>query len=395
MNNIDISKLNKYEDVEIDLFKISYLLWRGKILLLSLLILCTFAAYGIYKFQDFQKEIYVDLTPNTESMPFLSKLDGFNIKSQNIFRIFLTNLTDPSNLNNSLKKIFPNDDETAINYKLEKVLAQLKLTAINDDISKTFDADADDLKYKTFRLSYYTFDDLEDATLILDSIVSSNQEFYQNKFLETVKLKRDDILSKKALATNNRIKEIDSKIIEAKERIDRERNSYLSQLYLNLDIAKNLNIEDPYLDNGIALSNFVTTLDTGLNDEEFNMSEYQSRIYLLGSKFLENEIIKIEENKSYTSGELNALLSEKSSLILFSDFVSEVDDINLLNDAQILEERLVDEEFKIVKYDYRSIKVDTEAQLYLYISLGAIIGFLLGSIIIFFENARISRKLPL
>mgnify|MGYP007000441157 len=71
-------------------------------------------------------------------------------------------------------------------------------------------ADADDLKYKTFRLSYYTFDDLDDATLILDSIVSSNQEFYQNKFLETVKLKRDDILSKKALATNNRIKEIDS-----------------------------------------------------------------------------------------------------------------------------------------------------------------------------------------
>tara|TARA_Y100000768_G_C23766308_1_gene581080 strand:- start:420 stop:797 length:378 start_codon:yes stop_codon:yes gene_type:complete len=125
------------------------------------------------------------------------------------------------------------------------------------------------------------------------------------------------------------------------------------------------------------------------------MSKYQSRIYLLGSKFLENEIRKIEEDNFYTSAELNALLAEKSSLNSFSDFVSEVDDIKLLNDAQILEERLSDGEFRIVKYDFRSIRVDTETQAYLYVSLGAIIGFLLGSIIIFFENARISRNLPL
>ncbi len=395
MNNTDISKLQKYDEADVDLFKISYLLWRGKILLLSLIILGTLASYGLYKFQDFQKVVYVDLAPNNESMPFLSKLDNFGIKSQNIFRIFLTNLNDPSNLKNSIKKLSPNEDELLINNKLENILNQLTLTAVNDEISKTFDADADDLKYKTFRLSYYTYDNLDDAILVLDSIVSSNLEFFKNEFLEIVKLKRDDILNKNALAASNRIKEIDFKIFEARERIDRERNSYLNQLYLNLDIAKNLNIEDPYLDKGIALSNFVTTLDTSLSDEEFNMSEYQSRIYLLGSKFLENEIRKIEEDKFYTSGELNALLSEKSSLNSSSDFVSEVDDIKLINDAQILEERLSDEELKIVKYDFRSIRVDTETQVYLYVFLGAIIGFLLGSIIIFFENARTSRNLPL
>ena len=389
MNNIDVSKPDKYEDIDVDLFKISYLLWKGKILLSSLLIVCTLAAYGIYKFQDFQKIVYVDLTPNTESMPFLSKLDKFDIKSQNIFRIFLTNLNDPSNLKNSLKKIYPNDDESTTNNKLEKILNQLRLTAVYDEISKTFDADADDLKYKTFRLSYNTYDNLDDAILVLDSIVSSNLEFFQNKFLETVKLKRYDILNKNALVIKNRIKEIDSKIIETKEQIEREKSSYLSQLYLNLDIAKNLNIEDPYLDKGIALSNFITGLDSSM---------IQSRIYLLGFKFLENEIMTIEENDSftsYTSERLNALLSEKLSLASFNDFVSEDDDIILLNDAQILEERLSDAEFKIVKYDYRSIRVDTETQVYLYVSLGAIIGFLLGSIIIFFENARVSRNLPL
>ena len=389
MNNIDVSKPDKYEDIDVDLFKISYLLWKGKILLSSLLIVCTLAAYGIYKFQDFQKIVYVDLTPNTESMPFLSKLDKFDIKSQNIFRIFLTNLNDPSNLKNSLKKIYPNDDESTTNNKLEKILNQLRLTAVYDEISKTFDADADDLKYKTFRLSYNTYDNLDDAILVLDSIVSSNLEFFQNKFLETVKLKRYDILNKNALVIKNRIKEIDSKIIETKEQIERERSSYLSQLYLNLDIAKKLNIEDPYLDKGIALSNFITGLDSSM---------IQSRIYLLGFKFLENEIMTIEENNSftsYTSERLNALLSEKLSLASFNDFVSEDDDIILLNDAQILEERLSDAEFKIVKYDYRSIRVDTETQVYLYVSLGAIIGFLLGSIIIFFENARVSRNLPL
>ena len=389
MNNIDVSKTDKYEDLDVDLFKISYLLWKGKILLSSLLIVCTLAAYGIYKFQDFQKIVYVDLTPNTESMPFLSKLDKFDIKSQNIFRIFLTNLNDPTNLKNSLKKIYPNDDESTTNNKLEKILNQLRLTAVYDEISKTFDADADDLKYKTFRLSYNTYDNLDDAILVLDSIVSSNLEFFQNKFLETVKLKRYDILNKNALVIKNRIKEIDSKIIETKEQIEREKSSYLSQLYLNLDIAKNLNIEDPYLDKGIALSNFITGLDSSM---------IQSRIYLLGFKFLENEIMTIEENDSftsYTSERLNALLSEKLSLASFNDFVSEDDDIILLNDAQILEERLSDAEFKIVKYDYRSIKVDTETQVYLYVSLGAIIGFLLGSIIIFFENARVSRNLPL
>ena len=84
MNNTDISKLDKYDEVDVDLFKISYLLWKGKILLLSLIILGTFASYGLYKFQEFQKVVYVDLVPNTESMPFLSKLDDFGIKSQNI-----------------------------------------------------------------------------------------------------------------------------------------------------------------------------------------------------------------------------------------------------------------------------------------------------------------------
>ena len=106
MNNTDISKLDKYDEVDVDLFKISYLLWKGKILLLSLIILGTFASYGLYKFQEFQKVVYVDLVPNTESMPFLSKLDDFGIKSHNIFRIFLTNLNDPSNIENSLKNIF-------------------------------------------------------------------------------------------------------------------------------------------------------------------------------------------------------------------------------------------------------------------------------------------------
>ena len=94
MKNTDISKLDKYDEVDVDLFKISYLLWKGKILLLSLIIIGTLASYGLYKFQDFQKVVYVDLAPNTESMPFLSKLDDFGIKSQNIFRIFLTNLND-------------------------------------------------------------------------------------------------------------------------------------------------------------------------------------------------------------------------------------------------------------------------------------------------------------
>ena len=33
MKNTDISKLDKYDEVDVDLFKISYLLWKGKIVI--------------------------------------------------------------------------------------------------------------------------------------------------------------------------------------------------------------------------------------------------------------------------------------------------------------------------------------------------------------------------
>ena len=82
------------ENLDIDLFKIFYLLWKNKLLLISSIIIFTVIGYLVYKFSDEPIEIYVDLSPKSETMPYLDRLDHFGVATKSIYRNYLASLLE-------------------------------------------------------------------------------------------------------------------------------------------------------------------------------------------------------------------------------------------------------------------------------------------------------------
>ncbi len=384
------------ENLDIDLFKIFYLLWKNKLLLISSIIIFTVIGYLVYKFSDEPIEIYVDLSPKSETMPYLDRLDHFGVATKSIYRNYLASLLEPKILKLSLKNIYPNLNDEELDKEVIEKLNQFQLNVVNNDLSNAFQADVDDLKYKFFRLSYFTYDSTEEGRELVNQIIINSNQYFINNFLETIKLSLEDIYKTNTMKNENKIKESESDAIMIKEKLRLSRLTQIDTLKLNLKIADSLQIVEPLPE----LAKLISTGSTRNDEKDASIDDnvklgYESRLYILGKNFLLNELEMLNELGELRSNELDKKLAEIKMRESLMNVIKDLDDITTINAGIFLENVLSQEDFFIVNYDFASIKLDTETKVLFYLFIGMLVGFLVASLIIFFENARKTRDLPL
>ena len=384
------------ENLDIDLFKIFYLLWKNKLLLISSIIIFTVIGYLVYKFSDEPIEIYVDLSPKSETMPYLDRLDHFGVATKSIYRNYLASLLEPKILKLSLKNIYPNLNDEELDKEVIEKLNQFQLNVVNNDLSNAFQADVDDLKYKFFRLSYFTYDSTEEGRELVNQIIINSNQYFINNFLETIKLSLEDIYKTNTMKNENKIKESESDAIMIKEKLRLSRLTQIDTLKLNLKIADSLQIVEPLPE----LAKLISTGSTRNDEKDASIDDnvklgYESRLYILGKNFLLNELEMLNELGELRSNELDKKLAEIKMRESLMNVIKDLDDITTINAGIFLENVLSQEDFFIVNYDFASIKLDTETKVLFYLFIGMLVGFLVASLVIFFENARKTRDLPL
>ena len=384
------------ENLDIDLFKIFYLLWISKLLLISSMVVFTVIGYLFYKFSDDPIEVYVDLSPKSETMPYLDRLDHFGVATKSIYRNYLASLLEPKILKLSLKNIYPNLNDEELDKEVIEKLNQFQLNVVNNDLSNAFQADVDDLKYKFFRLSYFTYDSTEEGRELVNQIIINSNQYFINNFLETIKLSLEDIYKTNTMKNENKIKESESDAIMIKEKLRLSRLTQIDTLKLNLKIADSLQIVEPLPE----LAKLISTGSTRNDEKDASIDDnvklgYESRLYILGKNFLLNELEMLNELGELRSNELDKKLAEIKMRESLMNVIKDLDDITTINAGIFLENVLSQEDFFIVNYDFASIKLDTETKVLFYLFIGMLVGFLVASLVIFFENARKTRDLPL
>jgi len=384
------------ENLDIDLFKIFYLLWISKLLLISSMVVFTVIGYLFYKFSDDPIEVYVDLSPKSETMPYLDRLDHFGVATKSIYRNYLASLLEPKILKLSLKNIYPNLNDEELEKEVIEKLNQFQLNVVNNDLSNAFQADVDDLKYKFFRLSYFTYDSTEEGRELVNQIIINSNQYFINNFLETIKLSLEDIYKTNTMKNENKIKESESDAIMIKEKLRLSRLTQIDTLKLNLKIADSLQIVEPLPE----LAKLISTGSTRNDEKDASIDDnvklgYESRLYILGKNFLLNELEMLNELGELRSNELDKKLAEIKMRESLMNVIKDLDDITTINAGIFLENVLSQEDFFIVNYDFASIKLDTETKVLFYLFIGMLVGFLVASLVIFFENARKTRDLPL
>tara|TARA_B100001250_G_C19807410_1_gene794041 strand:- start:868 stop:2052 length:1185 start_codon:yes stop_codon:yes gene_type:complete len=384
------------ENLDIDLFKIFYLLWKNKFLLIFSMIFFTVISYLVYKFSEKPIEIYVDLSPKSETMPYLDRLDYFGVATKSIYRNYLASLLEPKILKLSLKNIHPNLNDEELEKEAIDKLNQFQLNLVNNDLSNAFQADVDDLKYKFFRLSYFTYDDAEEGKELINQIIINSNQYFINNFLETIKLTLEDIYKTNSMNQESKIKELESVAIMIKEKLRLSRLTQINTVKLNLEIADSLGIDDPLpeLAKLISTSSVRSYEENPAKDDDVKLG-YESRLYILGKKFLLNELEILNQLGELRSNELDKKLAEIKMQESLINVITDLDDISTINAGVFLEDILSQGDFLIVNYDFASIKVDTETKVLFYLFIGMLVGFLVASLVIFFENARKIRNLPL
>ena len=384
------------ENLDIDLFKIFYLLWKNKFLLIFSMIFFTVISYLVYKFSEKPIEIYVDLSPKSETMPYLDRLDYFGVATKSIYRNYLASLLEPKILKLSLKNIHPNLNDEELEKEAIDKLNQFQLNLVNNDLSNAFQADVDDLKYKFFRLSYFTYDDAEEGKELINQIIINSNQYFINNFLETIKLTLEDIYKTNSMNQESKIKELESVAIMIKEKLRLSRLTQINTVKLNLEIADSLGIDDPLpeLAKLISTSSVRSYEENPAKDDDVKLG-YESRLYILGKKFLLNELEILNQLGELRSNELDKKLAEIKMQESLINVITDLDDISTINAGVFLKDILSQGDFLIVNYDFASIKVDTETKVLFYLFIGMLVGFLVASLVIFFENARKIRNLPL
>ena len=384
------------ENLDIDLFKIFYLLWKNKFLLIFSMIFFTVISYLVYKFSEKPIEIYVDLSPKSETMPYLDRLDYFGVATKSIYRNYLASLLEPKILKLSLKNIHPNLNDEELEKEAIDKLNQFQLNLVNNDLSNAFQADVDDLKYKFFSLSYFTYDDAEEGKELINQIIINSNQYFINNFLETIKLTLEDIYKTNSMNQESKIKELESVAIMIKEKLRLSRLTQINTVKLNLEIADSLGIDDPLpeLAKLISTSSVRSYEENPAKDDDVKLG-YESRLYILGKKFLLNELEILNQLGELRSNELDKKLAEIKMQESLINVITDLDDISTINAGVFLEDILSQGDFLIVNYDFASIKVDTETKVLFYLFIGMLVGFLVASLVIFFENARKIRNLPL